>query len=73
VATSSLLPPPQGDVSSLSSLRLPLAEVRFIIDIHLGKLATYLRLLGFDTLYHNDWEDEELAQIPPPATNIQNS
>jgi uncharacterized protein with PIN domain/sulfur carrier protein ThiS len=51
------------DVSSLSSLRLPLAEVRFIIDIHLGKLATYLRLLGFDTLYRNDWGDEELAQI----------
>lgn len=51
------------DVSSLSSLRATLTKVRFVADIHLGKLATYLRLLGFDTLYRNDSWDEELAQI----------
>jgi hypothetical protein len=34
---------------------------RFILDNHLGKLATYLRMLGFDTLYRNDYQDEELA------------
>lgn len=36
---------------------------RFVLDIHLGKLANSLRLLGFDTLYRNDYEDEQLAKI----------
>jgi uncharacterized protein with PIN domain len=35
--------------------------VRFVLDGHLGKLASYLRLLGFDTLYRNDYDDDELA------------
>lgn len=35
----------------------------FLLDNHLGKLAVYLRLLGFDTLYRNDYQDEELAEI----------
>ncbi len=35
----------------------------FLLDIHLGKLARYLRILGFDTAYQNDFEDEELAEI----------
>ena len=38
-------------------------EIRFVLDGHLGKLATYMRLLGFDTLYQNDWEDATLAEI----------
>ncbi len=38
-------------------------EPRFVLDVHLGKLATYLRFLGFDTLYRNDYSDEELAAI----------
>jgi uncharacterized protein with PIN domain len=29
----------------------------------LGQLAAYLRMLGFDTFYRNDYSDEELAQI----------
>ncbi|BBD66405.1 hypothetical protein NIES4072_63260 [Nostoc commune NIES-4072] len=41
----------------------PLSIIRFVLDIHLGKLATSLRLLGFDTLYRNDYEDEKLAEI----------
>jgi uncharacterized protein with PIN domain len=35
----------------------------FILDNHLGRLAVYLRMLGFDTLYRNDFQDEELAQV----------
>ena len=38
-------------------------EPRFILDNHLGRLAAYLRLLGFDSLYRNDYQDEELAQV----------
>ncbi|MEJ2302011.1 MAG: Mut7-C RNAse domain-containing protein [Anaerolineales bacterium] len=36
---------------------------RFVLDTHLGKLAAYLRMLGFDTLYQNDYSDEDLAEI----------
>lgn len=36
---------------------------RFILDTHLGRLASYLRMMGFDTLYRNDYDDEELAQV----------
>lgn len=38
-------------------------EACFILDTHLGKLATYLRMLGFDTLYSNKFADDELAEI----------
>jgi uncharacterized protein len=41
----------------------PLREPRFVLDTHLGKLARYLRMLGFDTLYWNQRTDEELAAI----------
>ena len=38
-------------------------EARFILDVHLGTLAKYLRMLGFDTLYKNDYEDREIVDI----------
>jgi len=52
------------DISSVSPLRdKPLRNPRFIVDVHLGKLARYLRMLGFDTLYENGWSDAEIADI----------
>jgi uncharacterized protein with PIN domain len=41
----------------------PLRNPAFVLDAHLGRLAAYLRLLGFDTLYRNDFADEELARL----------
>lgn len=38
-------------------------EPRFVLDVHLGRLAVYLRLLGFDTLYFGNMHDENLAEI----------
>lgn len=38
-------------------------RARFVLDTHLGRSAAYLRMLGFDTLYRNDYDDEELAQV----------
>ena len=35
----------------------------FIADNHLGRLAAYLRMLGYDTLYRNDYQDPELAAV----------
>jgi hypothetical protein len=46
------------------ALRPPRPDpARFVLDVHLGRLAAYLRMGGFDTLYRNDYDDEELAQI----------
>ena len=39
------------------------AEPRFVLDGHLGRLAAYLRMLGFDTWYRNDAGDAELAAV----------
>jgi uncharacterized protein with PIN domain len=39
------------------------AERSFLLDNHLGRLAFYLRMLGFDCLYRNDYQDDELAAI----------
>jgi uncharacterized protein with PIN domain len=52
------------DIASVLRVRpQPLREVRFVLDTHLGRLAGYLRMLGFDTLYRNDFQDEELASL----------
>lgn len=52
------------DLSGVARLRpRPLREPRFVLDVHLGRLAAYLRLLGFDTLYRNDYRDGELLAI----------
>lgn len=50
------------DVTPITRLRpAPQREPRFILDVHLGRLARYLRLLGFDALWSNDASDEQLA------------
>lgn len=59
------------DIAPLSRLRSrPLrqmhratSETKFILDVHLGKLARYLRLLGFDTRYRNDYDDAEIIAL----------
>jgi len=38
-------------------------EMCFVLDTHLGRLAAYLRMMGFDSVYRNDCRDEELAHI----------
>jgi len=48
----------------------PLPEARFAADTHLGRLAAYLRMLGFDTLYRNDFADEELAKLSADEDRI---
>ncbi len=52
------------DISTLTKNRkIPLRTTRFILDAHLGKLAKYLRMLGFDTLYRNDYDDNDIIAI----------
>jgi uncharacterized protein with PIN domain/sulfur carrier protein ThiS len=52
------------NISSVTKLRpKPLPVTSFVLDTHLGRLAAYLRMLGFDTLYRNDYDDPTLADI----------
>jgi len=50
------------DVTGLLAVRRePLRRIAFLLDGHLGKLARYLRLLGFDAVHTNAFPDEELV------------
>ncbi len=52
------------DIAPANRLRPePLRRPRFVLDTHLGRLAAFLRMLGFDTLYRNCYQDEQLAAI----------
>jgi len=52
------------DITPLLRVRpKPLRVTRFVCDVHLGTLARYLRMLGFDTLYPEDYDDANLARI----------
>lgn len=51
------------DISSVLPRRQKsLRKIRFILDVHLGKLASLLRIFGFDTLYRNDYDDPEIIE-----------
>ena len=54
----------QFDVSGITNddYRRPVHH-KFIIDVHLGKLNTLLRMLGFDCYYRNNLEDKEIIEI----------
>ncbi len=59
------------DITPLERLRpTPLRDTRFVADAHLGRLAAYLRMLGFDTAYRSDWADAELARISPEERRV---
>ncbi|MBS0286246.1 MAG: Mut7-C ubiquitin/RNAse domain-containing protein [Proteobacteria bacterium] len=52
------------DISPVIKLRpKPLRITQFIADSHLGKLAKYLRMIGFDTLFDNHYLDEEIVRV----------
>jgi len=52
------------DISPIIRLReKPLRQSRFVLDVHLGKLARLLRMLGFDVCYRNDYTDRQIITI----------
>lgn len=52
------------DVSTLVRLRdAPLRHTAFVVDVNLGRVARYLRMCGFDTIYRNDYRDRDVARI----------
>lgn len=61
----------QFDIAGISKLRkTPLRVSKFILDSHLGKLAKYLRMAGFDTLYENNYSDDAIRQIAAKESRI---
>jgi uncharacterized protein len=52
------------DIAPLAKVRpAPLRQVRFVVDVHLGRLARHLRMLGFDTRWRSDAADDEIARV----------
>ncbi len=52
------------DVKDVQRLRsAPLRDPKFILDVHLGRLAKYMRLCGLDTSYEKDLTDREIVSI----------
>ena len=52
------------DITPVLCLRpRPLRDPKFVLDVHLGRLAGYLRMLGFDALYQSCLTDPELVRI----------
>jgi hypothetical protein len=63
---------PEG-LAAVPPIRLSLQfsePVRFVLDVHLGKLARRLRLLGFDCLYRNDYDDTQIITLGCDDTRI---
>jgi len=48
----------------------PLRDPRFLLDVHLGRLAAYLRMLGFDAVCENRATDAELVRISSEQKRI---
>lgn len=52
------------DISGLEYIHeKPLRRPTFILDVHLGKLARFMRMLGFDALYRNDYDDLTIIKV----------
>jgi uncharacterized protein len=53
-----------GESADVAAVSRPqrLLRARFVLDVHLGTLARRLRLLGVDTAYANDRDDDALIE-----------
>lgn len=59
-----VFPPFHGiDLAGVRTVAPPPVEPRFVLDVHLGTLTRRLRLLGFDSWYRTDADDDELATV----------
>jgi uncharacterized protein with PIN domain/sulfur carrier protein ThiS len=59
------------DISSMTRVRpLPLSKIQFLLDVHLRRLAVYMRFLGFDTLLDPSYDDVRLASISGETNRV---
>jgi uncharacterized protein with PIN domain len=47
-----------------------MTEMTFIADVMVGKLARWLRVLGFDVIYSNKLQDDEIMKIAAAEDRI---
>jgi uncharacterized protein len=41
----------------------PLRKPKFVSDVHLGRLTKYLRMMGLDVSYKNNFNDDEIVKL----------
>jgi len=59
------------DISPVNRLRpVPLRRSRFMVDANLGRLSRYLRMLGFDTRFGLNLQDEEIIRMAEKEKRI---
>ena len=47
-----------------------MAEIKFVADVMVGKLARWLRVLGFDVVYSNILEDDEIIRLAKSENRV---
>jgi uncharacterized protein len=64
--------PRPGDRIRVEPVRRPqpLPEARFLLDVHLGALARRMRLVGLDTAYSNDLDDNTLIDLANSRSRV---
>ncbi len=59
------------DISTVTNVHpRPLREIRFVLDVHLGKLAHALRMFGFDSLFLTDCSSADLISASVNESRI---
>lgn len=64
---------PLVNITNLTAKALtpsPVYPVRFIADVHAGKLAKELRMLSLDTVYENNFNDQQVAELAEKESRI---
>jgi|SRR5262245_18908475 len=47
-----------------------MAEIKFVADVMVGKLARWLRVLGFDVVYSNVFDDDEVLRLAKSENRV---
>ncbi len=58
------------EVRAAAPVNESVIEPRFVLDGHLGRLASHLRMLGMDSLYRNEYDDNKLFRIAVDENRI---
>ena len=69
VEATSLTPPVDPFITTILRPQA-LEKIAFVVDVNAGKLALFLRMLGFDTMYGNDIRKDRLAEMAQSENRI---